>query len=204
MVMRETLVDRLDPAHWRYNYVGRLPLRHCVHLACAALFHERPKTSAGGDRGRCGSKEDRTVRTIRSPIQHHWKHHRRFLLLLFLFLLIGYLLAAIPAQIPRCVRTSLFPYFLHSRSDRSRHAAASRRRERFDSRLTARFQRTLNLRCRPPTLESSTGAHSTGFLFRTMTLTLYTCSRLVSRDTLCVKSYADRDLLAPRHPLILF
>lgn len=40
-----------------------------------------------------------------------------FLLLLFLFLLICYLLAAIPAQIPR-VRTSLFPYFLHSRSDR--------------------------------------------------------------------------------------
>jgi len=35
-----------------YNYVGRLALRHCVHLA-VWLFHERPKTSAGGDRGRC-------------------------------------------------------------------------------------------------------------------------------------------------------
>lgn len=36
----------------RYNYVGRLALRHCVHLA-VWLFHERPKTSAGGDRDRC-------------------------------------------------------------------------------------------------------------------------------------------------------
>lgn len=50
MVMRESR-DRRGRSRG-CNYVGRLALRHCVHLA-AWLFHERPKTSAGGDRGRC-------------------------------------------------------------------------------------------------------------------------------------------------------
>lgn len=50
MVMRKSR-DRPRPLG-RCNYVGRLALRHCVHLA-VWLFHQRPKTSAGGDRGRC-------------------------------------------------------------------------------------------------------------------------------------------------------
>lgn len=56
----------------RCNYVGRLALRHCVHLA-VWLFHERPKTSAGGDRGRCRLRRteryaqfDRRYNTIES------------------------------------------------------------------------------------------------------------------------------------------
>jgi len=91
----------------RYNYVGRLALRHCVHLA-VWLFHERPKTSAGGDRGRC-----RLRRTERYAQFDRWYNTIENITagLLPLSLSLDRLLRVSPPRFPACFPLSVFHFF---------------------------------------------------------------------------------------------